>query len=234
MVYCYYNIRMSGNVNMDIKKKSVIPVYGVAVVWVLFCIFSRLYTTLSFIVLACVAVLAYTLLATFFPGKTVTVEIPEEPEHTGDEKIDALLAEGAVAVSEMRRLRDSIAGDMLKEKIDNIISITDKIFKDLLEDPEDYNLVKRFADFYLPTTINLLHTYDRFGSSGVEGDNITSAMERIDAALDRISDSYIKFFDSLFENQALDIEADINVLESLLKRDGLMENDFNYRDLLTF
>ena len=211
---------------MEIKKKSVIPVYGVAAAWVIFCSISPLYRTLHFIMLACTAALVYVILSVIFPGKTEHIEIPEEPAKTGDSKIDELLTEGERAVMEMRRLRGSIPGDAIKMKIDNIIVVTDKIFKDLLEDPNDYRQVKRFADFYLPTTIRLLHAYDRFGRSGADGENISGSMERIDSALDTITESYTKFFDSLFENQVLDIETDIKVLESILKREGLTERDF--------
>ena len=211
---------------MEVRKKSVVPVYSVAVIWVLYCLIFPLYKTWHFIIIACVAVLAYAALSALFPGKKEFVEITEEPERTGDEKIDALLVEGEKAVSEMRRLRDSIPDDNLKRKIGDIITVTDKIFKDVLEDPDDYNQIKRFADFYLPTTIKLLHTYDRLGRSGVGGENVTGTLERIDTALDTILDSYKKFFDSLFQNQALDIETDIRVLESVLKKEGLTGKDF--------
>ena len=211
---------------MEVKKKSVVPVYGVAAVWVLYCFIFPLYKTWHFIVLACLAVLSYVILSAVFPGKTEIIEIPEEPERSGNEEIDALLAEGEKAVAEMRRLRDSIPGDPIKEKIDKIIAVIDKIFKDLLEDPDDYKQVKRFADFYLPTTIKLLHAYDRFDRSGVEGDNITGTLERIDTALDKILGSYEMFFDSLFVNQALDIETDIRVLENMLKQEGLSGKEF--------
>ena len=211
---------------MKIKKKSITPVYGVALVFVLYNLFFPLYKNWHFILLACIVVFVYFLLSAIFPGKTEYIEIPEEPERTGNEKIDALLAEGETAVSEMRRLRDTIPGDTLREKIGDIITVTDKIFKDLLEDPDDYKQVKRFADFYLPTTIKLLHAYDRFGRSGVDGDNVAGTLERIDTALDAILDSYKKFFDSLFENQALDIETDIRVLESMLKQEGLAGKDY--------
>jgi len=209
------------------KHKSVIPVYGVAAAWVLYCAFFPLYKTWHFIVLACSSVLFYIVLSAIFPGKTEKIEVPAEPERTGDDKIDTLLAEGERALLEMRRLRDTILDHPVQVKVDEIIIVIDKIFKNLLEDPDDYNQVKRFADFYLPATIKLLHTYDRFGQSGTQGDNITGTMERIDTALDTILESYKKFFDSLFENQALDIETDIKVLENMMKREGLMSSDFN-------
>jgi len=211
------------------KRKSVIPVYGIAVAWVLYCLFFPLYKTWHFIVVACLAVLVHVVLSMLFPGKVERIEIPVEPERSGDEKVDALLAEGEKAVSEMRRLRDSIPGRQIRDKVDEIISVTDKIFKNLLSDPDDYRQVKRFADFYLPTTIKLLHTYDRFDQSGARGDNVSGTLERINSTLDTILESYRKFFDSLFKNQALDIETDIIVLEKMLKSEGLLDSDMRIK-----
>ena len=215
---------------IEIKKKSVIPVYGVAAVWLLFCLIFPLYRTWHLIALACSAVLAYVVLSMLFPGKTEYIEVPIEPERSGDEKIDAMLEEGEKAVEEMRGLRNSIQGEAVSQKLDEIIFVIDRIFKKLLQDPGAYNRVKRFADFYLPTTIKLLHTYDRFGQSGSSGENVSGTMAQIETALDTILDSYKKFFDSLFESKALDIETDIKVLESILKRDGLIDQGLGIRD----
>ena len=202
------------------KIKSVVPVYGVAAAWVLYCLFFPLYLTWHFVILVCLTALVYVFLSMLFPGKTEHIEVPAAPERSGDELIDSLLAEGEKAIAEMRRLRESIPVKLVREKIDEIISITDKIYKNLLQDPDDYRQVKRFSDFYLPTTIKLLHTYDRFGRSGAEGENVSGTLERIDSALDTIIENYKKFFDSLFLNQALDIETDIIVLEQMLKSEG--------------
>ena len=215
---------------IEIKKKSVIPVYGVAAAFVVYCAFFPLYKTWHFIVLACSAALAYIILSAVFPGKTEYIEAPEEPVRTGDEKIDALLSEGEAAASEMRGLRDSIPDLAVRNKLDEIISVIDSIFKKTREDANCYKQVRRFADFYLPTTMKLLHTYDRFSRSGAEGENISGTMERIDTALDTIHDSYRKFYDSLFQHQALDIETDIRVLESMLKNEGLLNSEFGIRN----
>jgi hypothetical protein len=211
---------------IEIKQKSAAPVYGVAAVWVFYCTIFPLYKTWHFIISACAAALTYVVLSAIFPGKTKCVEVPVEPKRTGDESIDALLAEGENAVTEMRRLHNTIQSGLVRGKIDEIIIVIDKIFKNLLDDPNDYKQVKRFADFYLPSTIKLLHTYDRFGQSGAHGENITGTMERIDTALDTILVSYRKFFDSLFQNQAIDIETDIRVLENMLKSEGLIDSGF--------
>ena len=211
---------------IEIKKKSVIPVYGLAAAWLIYCLFFPLYMTWHFIALACAAALVYLGLSAIFPGKIEYIEIPEEPERTGDNLIDALLAEGEKAVAEMRRLYAKTSDGLMRQKLENLIAVTDKIFKNLLDDRDNYRQVKRFSEYYLPTTMKLLHTYEAFGTSGARGENITGTMERIDTALDTILDSYKKFFDALFEHRALDIETDIRVLENMLKKEGFTGKDF--------
>ena len=211
---------------MSVTKKSLIPVYGVALTWTLYCVFFPLYLNRHFIIITCLSVLAYILLAKMFPGKTEFIEIEKEPERTGDEMIDELLSEGEKAVAEMTAIERNTADNTVSKKINDLIDVTDRIYKDLLSDPGDYKMVKRFSELYLPTTLKLLRTYDSFGQSAAVGDNINDTRERIDLALDTIVSSYEKFFDALFEDQALDIETDITVLKTMLRNEGLLEQEF--------
>jgi len=211
---------------IEVTKKSVIPIYGLAIVWVLYCILFPLYSFWHFVALACTGLITFVVLSLIFPGKTVNIETPKEPISTGDEKVDVLLTDGGNSLDEMKKLRDAIPNEEIQTKADQLINITDQIFKKLQAEPSVYTQVKRFADFFLPTSVKLLRTYSQFDQSGVEGENIKSTKERIDSALDMTLNSYKKFYDSLFENQALDIETDISVMETMFKKDGILENDF--------
>lgn len=205
----------------EIREKSPIPVYAVAAVFVVWGLFLPLYRPLHFLLLALIAAGAYLVAGKIWPGTVRIVELPPEPVETGDEKLDALLREGEAAVAELHRLRDAIPDTDVKAKILQIADTTDMIFKDVLEDPSDYKQVRRFADFYLPTAMKLLNTYDRFGRAGGEGEHISVTLARIEAVLDTILDSYKRQFDALFKNQALDIETDIIVLQGMMKKEGL-------------
>ena len=211
---------------MSVRRKSPLPVYGIAVIWIIYCTFFPLYLYWHFIIPTCLSVLTYILLSKLFPGKTEFIEIAEEPVRTGDEVIDELLAEGEKTIAEMTGINRSIADDEVSQKINKLIIITDKIFKDLITDPGDFKKVKRFSELYLPTTLKLLRTYERFNHDAAAGGNIAGTLERIDLAFDTIIGSYEKFFDSLFEDQALDIETDITVLKTMLKNEGLLEREF--------
>jgi hypothetical protein len=210
----------------EVRKKSAMPVYGLAAVWLIYCLFFPLYRPWHFVILIVLGLGAFAVLSVLFPGKTEYVKEPEKPVSTGNTDIDALLAEGRKAADEMRSLRSSVKNTEVCGKIDALIDVTERIFKDVIDDPSDYRQVRRFSEFYLPTTIKLLHTYDSMGNLEAAGENITGTMTRIENILDTTLAGYRKQLDALFANQALDIETDIIVLENMLKREGLSGKEF--------
>ena len=137
------------------------------------------------------------------------------------EKVDAILEEGNRALTEMGKLYASIPDKEVRGKINEIMLITDKIMQDAVEDPSDVPQIRKFFRYYLPTTIKLLHAYDRMASQEIKGENIDKSISNINEMLDVAIEAYKKRLDSLFENQALDIETDIDVMNQMLAREGL-------------
>ena len=141
------------------------------------------------------------------------------------EEVDSILEEGNRALSEMGRLYMSIKDPEVRAKINEIMRITDKITQDAIDDRKDIPQIKKFMNYYLPTTLKLLNSYDRMSSLGIEGENLDKSMKSINEMLDAAIAAYKKRLDSLFENQALDIETDIEVMNTMLAREGLSGND---------
>lgn len=136
-------------------------------------------------------------------------------------EIDPIVEEGNRALSEMGRLYMSIKDTEVKSKVNEIMRITDKITQDAIADPSDIPQIKKFMNYYLPTTIKLLNAYDRMSSQGIEGENLDKTMKSINDMLDDAIAAYKKMLDSLFANQALDIETEISVMNTMLAREGL-------------
>ena len=143
------------------------------------------------------------------------------PKKSYGPEIDPIIAEGNRALSEMGRLYMSIKDVEVRKKINEIMRITDKITQDAIADPSDIPQIKKFMNYYLPTTIKLLNAYDRMSSQGIEGETLDRSMKNINEMLDQAIVAYKKRLDSLFENQALDIETDIEVMNTMLAREGL-------------
>ena len=143
-------------------------------------------------------------------------------------EIDPIIQEGNRALSEMGRLYMSIKDPEVRQKINELMRITDKIMQDAIADPSDIPQIKKFMNYYLPTTIKLLNAYDRMSAQGIEGENLGKSMTSINEMLDAAIVAYKKRLDSLFENQALDIETDIEVMNTMLAREGLSgDKDFD-------
>ncbi len=157
-------------------------------------------------------------------------EAPVKKKSYGPE-VDPIIDEGNKALAEMGRLYQSIKDPDVRIKINEIMRITDKIVQDAIADPSDIPKIKKFMNYYLPTTIKLLNAYDRMDSQGIEGENISKTMNSITEMLDAAIAAYKKQLDSLFANQALDIETDIAVMNAMLDREGLSDKkDFNIKE----
>ena len=204
----------------EVKKPSVIPIYGIAAVWLLYCLIFPMYNIWHILICAALSVGAYFLLRKLFPG---TVEWVEEPVSTGDAERDALLADGKSALQELDALSTKIAKPAVAAKVRKIRELTQKIYDDVRKDANDFKNARRFLDYYRPTTQTLLSRYVELQNSTVSSENIESAKARIEDMLDGIVTAYGKELNSLYENDLVDITADIQVMKKKMAAEGLSE-----------
>lgn len=212
-----------------ITKKSVAPIYAVAVLWVIWGMFFPLYKVFHFILAAIASVAVFCIGKVIWPNKTYTTPDPEpkkkeekkEPETTGNPEIDALIKERDRAVSEMRRLNDNIEDPTISAQIDQLESTTKKIIAQVVQDPDKLPQIRRFLNYYLPTTLKLLNSYDRMADVGTSGENIDGTKTKIEDMMDTIVTAFNKQLDALFGDEALDISTDITVMEQMLAREGI-------------
>ena len=226
------------------KKNSVLPIYSIAVVWVLFTLFHPLYQVSDYVAVILLSALVFLVAKAIWPNEVYEIPAPEnappegmeedsgedsqpEPEpaqaSTGDPKIDALIQEKDRALGEIRRLNDSIDDAKLSQQINELEQTTAKILDHVIQQPEKLPQIWKFMNYYLPTTLKLLNAYDRMGAAGVEGENIGGTMERIETMMETIVSSFHKQLDALFRDEAMDIASDITVMENLLAQEGLSD-----------
>ena len=118
----------------------------------------------------------------------------------------------------------SIKDEKISADIDRLEDLSAKIFAQVKSDPSKLPQIRKFMDYYLPTTLKLLNAYDRMGAQGVNGENIDSTMQRVESMMGTIVTAFEKQLDMLFGSEAMDISTDITVLENMMKREGLSED----------
>lgn len=142
------------------------------------------------------------------PAQTVT-QPPESQENT--------------ILMEIRSVNDAIENERLSAQIDQIGVITAKILDFQNSHPDKSPQLHSFLSYYLPTTLKILRAYGQLEAQEVSGENIAAAMSRIEGMMDKVVEGFEKQLDLLFQGDAMDITADVEVLERMLAKDGLSD-----------
>ena len=135
-----------------------------------------------------------------------------------------MIRDGALAIREMKRLDENIADPGISADIVRLEQVSAKIFEEVKAHPEKLPQIRRFLDYYLPTTLKLLNAYDRMSGTGVSGENIDTTLAKVEGMMRTITAAFEKQLDSLYGAEALDISTDITVLENMMAREGLVED----------
>lgn len=213
------------------RRGSALPIYAFIVIWLLCSLAVPLYTIWGILAAAAVSLGAGILIGSLITSKrrkedaAAAAAAPAEPEKAPESnlspEVEEINSDGRKAMKEMARLYSTIKDPGVRQRINELMMVSDKIIKDAEQDPSDVPQIRKFLNYYLPTTIKLLNAYDRMSDQVIVGDNISKSMQSIENMLDTAIEAYKKQLDSLFENQAMDIEADISVMNQMLAREGL-------------
>lgn len=122
---------------------------------------------------------------------------------------------------QIQQVNDEIPDEAMSAKIDRIEEITGKILTYQKTHPNREGQLRSFLNYYLPTTLKILRAYAQLDAQGIEGENISAAKARIEGMMDQVVAGFEKQLDKLFQDDAMDITSDVQVLENMLKKDGL-------------
>lgn len=136
------------------------------------------------------------------------------------------LEQGERYLDAIRSANDAIPGEAVSAKLYRMESVVRRIFEQVRRDPSQIPELRRFLDYYMPTTQKLVETYQRLEGQPAIGQNIKKAREEIEKTLDTINTAFENLYDSLFEHTAVDITSDIAVLKTMLRQEGLTGSDF--------
>ncbi|MEG2770578.1 MAG: hypothetical protein RR902_07135, partial [Oscillospiraceae bacterium] len=71
----------------------------------------------------------------------------------------------------------------------------------------------------------LLTTYREMEAQNISGETIEATMKDIDGVLTTIDTAFINLLDNMFRQDALDVAAEINVMNNMMAQEGLKKSD---------
>ena len=145
----------------------------------------------------------------------------EELPETGNQQVDSVVKRGQDILQKIRQENEQIPDPGLTRIIDEIESVSGKIFRTVIEQPGKAPQIRRFMDYYLPTTLKMLSSYRVMDQRKVQGREAQELRQKIESALEVVLGAFKKQLNTLYQDDILDISTDIDVLETMLKQDSL-------------
>ena len=205
---------------------SGLPFIAAGAVWFILALILPVYKLYALIITAAAAAAAFVLLtlkrrkqiAELPPAPPVKVRADEMAKKI-DQCRDALMSK-----------QPQIKNDQVSQVAGSIAKTLDLIADELERDPKDRNKVRKLANHYTAMITELVDKYIKLEAQPAGGENIDASMARIEEGLSGADKALKRILDDLFSDDAMEISADITVLEQLLKTEG-SENKMDFSGL---
>lgn len=161
-------------------------------------------------------------------GLDVSKEAPAQQQQqipkTGDAAVDSLVDKGQEMLKEIRRVNEQIPDEKLSDQMNQLDDVANRIFRTVADQPGKAPQIRRFMDYYLPTTLKMLEGYRKMEERQVSGAEADATRGQIRQAMGVVLQAFDKQLHALYQDDMLDISTDIDVMETMLKQDGLIDS----------
>lgn len=140
-----------------------------------------------------------------------------------------IVRDGQAYMGRLRQLNIDIPGEVISNKLYELDYLLTRIFNVVRQQPQKAPQLRKFMEYYLPTTVKLVESYADFDKAGVQGDNIQKAKTEIEETMDTINQAFKKLLDDLYLDAVMETTADAKVLKTLLAQDGYAASDFEMK-----
>ena len=205
---------------------SGLPFIAAGAVWFILALILPIYKLYALILTVAIAAAAFVFLN--FKRRKQLEELPPAPPvkvraEEMAKKIDACR-------QTLLKQQQQIKSETLSSTVGSMAITMDLIADEVEKDPKDRNKVRKLANHYTAMITGLVDKYIQLEAQGAEGENIRSSMERIEEGLSGADKALKRILDDMFSDDAMEVSADITVLEQLLKTEG-SENKMDFSGL---
>ncbi len=144
---------------------------------------------------------------------------------TGDQQADSVILKGQEMLKTIRDENIIITDETLSAQMDTLGDKCQQILRTVSDQPSKAPHVRKFMNYYLPTTLKVLANYRTMQQRGVSYLEMSQARESAVRCMDMVLTACQKQIDALHKENMLDISTDIDVMEQMLKRDGYVDNE---------
>lgn len=130
----------------------------------------------------------------------------------------------------LKALNKRIKDKYVSDELDQMDFILHRIIERVKNAPSTVSYLYRLLEYYIPTVEKLLTSYDELDCQPLRGENIIVAKREIKRSLKELNHALENMLNNMFQDEALDVSTDVSVMLTMLKQDGLLDEEIYTRD----
>lgn len=120
-------------------------------------------------------------------------------------------------IHELRKIYDNIENEIIREPLKKIIITSDKIYKEVVQNTWKLYKIRNFNNYYIITVQKVLRQYIKLNTNKINTDEVKKLCIKIENFIINVNESFKKIYNSLFEDEVIDIDSEIKVMLNEIK-----------------
>ena len=225
-VYAPQGEPQSDHVLVQSARRPLFPILPAVAVWITYLGFDGFSGVGSIVVatvLAAVVLVALSLLSPpIFRYKAERRPMPiTEAAKTGDSGADSLLNTAIGQLDQLGALSKRMTGSKIDARLKQMIAVAWEIIGYVKEHPDKARQIRQFFSYYLPTSLKLITEYASIYRQPIKPESMVQSMGKIESLLGTLVRAFQREYNNLYLDKAVDISAEIDVMEGMLRQEGL-------------
>ena len=127
-------------------------------------------------------------------------------------------------------MRNKIEDEDLKKYLISISTSANKIISTIEKEPKKIRKIANFFDYYLPVTLSIIKRYDEIENQNLSSKEMKEFISSTKLMLKSADEAFNKILERLYQNDMINIDADMKVFNSMLKADGYDDEEIIKED----
>ena len=120
-------------------------------------------------------------------------------------------------IHELRKLYDEVNDEIIQNLLKDIIKISDKIYKEVVVNTDKLYKLERFNNYYLVTVKKIVEKYIRLSKNKIKNSKNEEFFIKIQEFLKNVTLSFDNLYQSLYNDEIIDLDAEMQVMEKEMK-----------------
>ena len=118
-----------------------------------------------------------------------------------------------ISTNDLKRTYNEIdSKSKIKKSVKEIINILDNIYLEIFNNSNYLKKFSMYGEFYIPTITKIINKYNNLSKKNTTSNDVKKLLENIEITLEKLINHFQNKYNSFFEEEVIDLNAEIKVL----------------------